>query len=243
MSGRHSFPSPRLLLRDQVVFVAMIAGGLLVTLLAIAAGYTWRTGRTVDESYWHPVVTTVTPWYVGAVGIYLTVVALPRYLIYGDTRRRFLERLALFSGPFVFCVTALAWAGLVIERGAYRAAGWDHAVDANGPLDGGANPGSFGVEFLAILLPWLAFGCLIGAAYLLRPEYLVVAIPVGVVGVGVANAVFGWGDGPAGMLDRVVEIRELGTIAGLVVCVVLSVAALAGVRLLTRTIAIPSQNA
>lgn len=236
-----SLPSPRLMLRDHLAFAALAAGGLLLTVLVIAVGYDIYSDDPVNQSFWNEAISGVAPWYTGGVAIYLMVVTFPQYVLYGDTRRRFAQRIALLSAPFVATLALLFLAGLWIERGVYRIANWNHAIGADHLYDSAFDVPAFLLEFFIILLVWFAFGALLGATYVGRQELFFVALPLAIVGVAVVNMLLGLDDGPTTFVNRWFNQDEEHVGLGVLVGLILSAGALYAARLTTRDAAIKSQ--
>src|SRR5688572_11231056 len=123
-----ALPSPRMMLRDHLAFAGLATVGLLITVIALAIGYDIYSDDPVNQSFWNEAISGIAPWYAAGIGVYLMVVTFPQYVLYGDTRKRFAQRIALFSVPFCAAVSLLALAALWVERFVYRVAGWNHAI-------------------------------------------------------------------------------------------------------------------
>lgn len=215
--------------------------GLLVTVIAIAIGYDILSDDPVNQSFWNEAVSGIAPWYAGAIGVYLLVETFPRYVLYGDTRKRFAQRTALFSVPFCAAVSVLALAALWVEKLVFRIAGWNHAI-ADDHLYGSATEiPAFLIEFFLILLTWFAFGAMLGAIYVGRRELFIVAIPAAILGVAIVNVLLGLDEGPAALMNQLYEPGEKNVVVGAIASLVLSAAALYCMRLLTKTVAIKGQ--
>lgn len=238
-----SLPSPNLMLRDHLAFAGLCAVGLLITVLGIAIGYDLYSDDPVNQSFWNEAISGIAPWYAVGIGIYLMVVTFPHYVLYGDTRKRFVQRIALFSVPFCAALSLLILATLWVERLVYHIAGWKHAIADDHLYDSATDIPAILLEFFVVLLPWFAFGALLGATYLGRQEFFFITLPAAILGVAMVNVLLGLDDGPATVmnrwLDRNDERAELGVVASLI----LSTAALYGVRLITRNVPINSQAA
>jgi hypothetical protein len=237
-----SLPSPKLLLRDHLAFAAMTAVGLFITIAAITIGYDLRSGNSVEQSFWVEAATGIAPPYALGIGIYLMVVTFPRYVLYGETRKRFAQRIMLFSVPFALGLTLLALAGFLAEGLLYRTAGWNHAVEGNHLFDSTGDVPQFVLELFIQILPWFAFGALFGAIYLGPQHLLIAAIPLGVLGVGLVNILLGLDDGPGGLVGSVIT-PDANTSVAIVVSLLFTVAALWGMRAVTRAMPIQSQKA
>lgn len=234
-------PSPRMMLREHLVFAGMTTVGLLITVIAIAVGYDIVSDNEVNQSFWNEAASGIAPWYAAGIGVYLMVQTFPQYVLYGDTRKRFAQRIALFSVPFCAGLSLLALAGLWVERLVYRMAGWNHAI-ADDHLYGSATEvPRFLLEFFVILLPWFAFGALLGATYIGRQEYFFLALPAAILGVAIVNILLGLDDGPAALVNRFLDSEDKNEALGVIVSLVSSTAALYGVRLITRTVPIKTQ--
>lgn len=236
-----SWPSPKPLLRDHLAFAALSAVGLFITIAAITIAYDLRSGNAVEQSFWVEAATGITPPYALGIGIYLMVVTFPRYVLYGETRRRFFQRIVLFSVPFALALTLLALAGFLAEGTIYRIADWDHAVEGNHLFDSARDVPQFVLELFVQILPWFAFGALFGAIYLGPQHWLIVAIPIGIIGVALVNILLGLDDGPGGFV-RNVFAPEANIFVAVAVSLAITLAALWSMRLVTRDMPIQSQK-
>ena len=234
------WPSPKMMLRDHLAFAGLATVGLLITVIAIAIGYDIYADDPVNQSFWNEAIAGIAPWYAAGIGVYLMVVTFPQYVLYGDTRKRFAQRVALFSVPFCAGLTLLALAALWAERLVYRVAGWNHAIADDHLYNSATDILAFLLEFFVILLPWFAFGALLGATYAGRQELLIVALPVAIVGVAIVNILMGLDDGPATFFNRWFDRVGDNATFGVIVSLAFSAAALYGVRLITRTVPIQS---
>ncbi len=191
-------PSPKMMLRDHLAFAGLSVVGLLITVIAIAIGYDIYTDNQVTQSFWNEAISGIAPWYAVGIGVYLMVVTFPQYVLYGDTRKRFVQRIALFSVPFCAALSVLALAALWVERLVYRIAGWNHAIAEDHLYDSATDIPAFLLEFFVVLLPWFAFGALLGATYVGRQELFFIALPAAIAGVAIVNILLGLDDGPGG---------------------------------------------
>lgn len=237
-----SWPSPKLLLRDHLAFAAMTAIGLFLTVAAVTIGYDRFSDNSVEQSFWVEVAAGVAPPYALGVGVYLMVVTFPRYVLYGETRKRFAQRIVLFSVPFALGLTLLALAGYLAEGAIYRIADWNHAVEGNHLFDSTRDVPQFILELFVQVLPWFAFGALFGAIYLGPQHLLIAAIPLGIIGVALVNILLGLDDGPGGFVRNVFE-PDANTAVAVVISVLITAAALWAMRMVTRDIPIQSQKA
>lgn len=236
-----SLPSPKLMLRDHLAFAGLATVGLLITLIAIAIGYDAIGNNPVNTSFWNEAISGIAPWYALGIAIYLMVVTFPQYVLYGDTRKRFAHRIALFSVPFVTSLSVMILVALWIERLVYRVAGWNHAIADDHLYNTPRDVPAFLLEFFLILLAWFAFGALIGASYIAGQELLIVTGPLAIVGVAIVNVLLGLDDGPSILVNRLVDQQDRNVAVGTVSALTLSVAALYGSRLITRDAAIKGQ--
>jgi hypothetical protein len=238
-----SLPSPKSMLRDHLAFAGLSTVGLLITVLAIAIGYDIYADGPVSQSFWNEAISGIVPWYAAGIGVYLMVVTFPQYILYGDTRKRFAQRIALFSVPFCAALALLILAALWVERLVYRVAGWNHAISNDHLYGSATDVPAIVLEFFVILLPWFAFGALLGATYIGRQELFFIALPAAIAGVAIVNILLGLDDGPSTLVNRWVEREDENTALGVISSLVISSAALYGVRLITRTVPIKTQAA
>ncbi len=236
-----TLPSPRMMLRDHIAFAGLATLGLLITVIGIAIGYDIVSDNPVNQSFWNKAVSGIAPWYAAGIGVYLMVETFPRYVLYGETRRRFEQRIALFSVPFCGALSVLALVALWVERMVYRVADWNHAIAEDHLYGSATEIPAFLLEFFIVLLPWFAFGALLGATYMGRQEFLIITLPVAIIGVAIVNIMLGLDDGPAALVNRLLESEETNQALGVITSLVLSVGALYGVRLITRTMPIKGQ--
>lgn len=237
------WPSVKLLLREHLVFAALSTIGLLVTVIGIAIGYDVFTDNQVDQSFWNEAISGIIPWYALGVGVYLMVSNFPQYVLYGDTRKRFVQRVALFSVPFSAGIALLALAGLLVERLVYRIAGWNHAIAEDHLYDSATEIPAFLLEFFLILLPWFAFGALLGAIYMGRQELLIIAIPIAIIGVAAVNIFLGLDDGPTTIANRWIDGSNKSIPLAAICSLAISAGALYGVRRVSRAVPIKGQAA
>lgn len=236
-----NWPSPKPLLREHLTFAALSTLGLFATIAAIAFGYDRWSGDAVDRSFWVDAAAGITPPYALGVGIYLTAVTFPRYVLYGETRKRFAQRVALFSVPFAFALTLLAYAGFLAEEVLYQVAGWNHTAEGRHLFDSARDVTRFVFEFFFQILPWFAFGALFGAMYRSSQRLLIAAIPLGLIAVVLVNMLLGLDDGPS-WLARSVLTPAANTLVAAIVSLAATVAALWAVRAVTRSMPIQSQQ-
>ncbi len=236
-----NWPSPRMMLRDHIAFAGLSTLGLLVTVIAITIGYDLYSDNEVNQSFWNEAVSGIAPWYALGIGIYLMASTFPQYVLYGDTRKRFLQRLALFSIPFCAAITLFMLAGLWVERLVYRVAGWNQAIANDHLYDSATEIPAFLLEHFVILLPWFALGALLGAAYLAREQYLIIAIPAAIAGVAIVNILLGLDNGPSVLVNRWSDLGAQNTTLGVAASLIVSVAAFSAVRMITRTVPIKGQ--
>ncbi|MCA9858093.1 MAG: hypothetical protein KC438_00155 [Thermomicrobiales bacterium] len=237
-----TWPSPKLMLRDHLAFAAMTAGGLFAVIIAIAVVYDIRSSDDVDQSFWAEAVTGVAPPYALGIGVYLMVVTFPRYVLYGETRKRFFQRIVRFSIPFSLGMALLGLAGWLLESVIYRIAGWEHTIGGSHLARSTRDAPHFVLELFITILPWFAFGALFGAIYLGRQSLLIAAIPLGVLGVGLVSMLLGLDEGPGGFVRSVFE-PEPSTAIAVLLSLVITIAALWCMRIVTRDVAIQSQKA
>jgi hypothetical protein len=171
------------------------------------------------------------------------VSTFPQYVLYGDTRKRFAQRVALFSVPFCAGIALLALAGLLVERLVYRIANWNHAIADDHLYDSATDIPAFLFEFFIILLPWFAFGAMFGAIYMGRQELFIVAIPVAIVAAAAVNILLGLDDGPTTIANRWIEDSNKSIPLATICSLAISVGALYGVRMITRAVPIKGQAA
>ncbi len=241
--NRSNVPSPKILLREQLALAAMSGAGVLVSVLAFTIGYARLSDNMVDRSFWNEAISGIARWYVLVIGISLMAETFPRYILYGDTRKRMAQRITLFSIPFCAALAVLALLGLWIERFVYRIAGWDHTIRAGHLYDAPADIPAFLLEFLVILLPWFCLGALIGATFISKQELLVVVVPLAIAGVAAVSILLGSTDGVNAIFDRWYDQNDHHTIAGVVASIAVSSVALVALRRITRDTAIENQSA
>lgn len=236
-----TLPSPKLLLRDHLAFAAMTAAVSFAFIAAMTIVYDIRSENAVNQSFWAAAVTGVAPPYALGIGIYLMVVTFPRYVLYGETRKRFVQRIVLFSVPFTVGLTLLALAGWLLEALLYRSAGWNHAVDRNHLFASSRDIPQFMLELFVTVLPWFAVGSLIGAIYLGPQRLLLAAIPLGIAGVALVGILLGLDEGPAGLVQNAIHPDKNIALA-ILMSLAVTVAALAATRAVTREMPIQNQK-
>lgn len=236
-----TLPSPKYLLRDHLAFAGMTTVGLLITVIAVTMGYDVFADDPVNQSFWNEAISGIAPLYAAGVGVYLMVETFPRHVLYGDTRKRFAQRVALFSVPFCAALSVMMLAALWVERLVYRIAGWDPAIANDHLYSSATEIPAFLLEHFVILLPWFAFGAMLGAIYVGRQELLIVAIPVAIFGVAIVNILLGLDDGPATFFNRWFEGVEGNTAIGVFAGIAIAAAALYALRVVTRTVPIKGQ--
>ncbi len=230
-----------MMLRDHLAFAGLATVGLLITVIALAIGYDIYSDDPVNQSFWNEAISGIAPWYAAGIGVYLMVVTFPQYVLYGDTRKRFAQRVALFSVPFCAGLSLLVVAALWVERLVYRVAGWNHAIADDHLYDSATDIPAILLEFFVVMLPWFAFGALLGATYVGRQELFFIALPAAIVGVAIVNILLGLDDGPTTFFNRWFDRAGENAALGVAVSLAFSAAALYGVRLITRSAAIPAQ--
>lgn len=160
---------------------------LAVTALTVAVSF---VADEIRISGWE-VGTHVVRWFVGAMGVYVTAVYLPLYVVHGRTRAEVARQMAVFGVVYAALVGLVVAVGFALEGLIYRLADWPQVLE--GPHLYAA-PDQYHLILLEHTLlfgAWMAGGALLGAAFYRSGLLGGAMIPLAVVAVAVTENVVG----------------------------------------------------
>ena len=173
-------------LRDDTLGVVLLWAGFAVFVFAMV--FAIAIFRPIEVSGWET-GSQIPRWFAGAVGIYLTAVYLPLYIAHGYTRRESARQLTVATVGTITVMAGLMTLGYAIERAIYAVAGWPQTLTQSHLYDTASNYPLVFLEFLLLFTVWTAAGAFAGAAIYRNPANGLFAIPVGIVMIGLAEAV------------------------------------------------------
>lgn len=173
-------------LRDDALGVVLLWAGFAVFVFTMV--FTIAIFRPIEVSGWET-GSQLPRWFAGGVGIYLTAVYLPLYIAHGFTRRESARQLTVATAGTLLVMSTLMTLGYAIERAVYAVAGWPQALTQSHLYDTASSYPLVFLEFLLLFTVWTAAGAFAGAAIYRNPANGLFAIPVGIVMIGLAEAV------------------------------------------------------
>lgn len=192
-----------------------IIGGVFLLAVMLLVGVV-STFTDIRLSGWET-GTQLIRWFVGAIGVYLTAIYLPLYVLHGRTRREVAIDSGMFAGVYAVLVAVLVTAGYAIEGLVYRVAGWSQTLDNVHLFDSPAQYHLILLEYTLVLAVWIAGGAMLGAAFYRSALLGMTMIPVGLAAVVLIE--IGTGPGHLGPLPPpLMEVGglELGVFSPLV---------------------------
>lgn len=144
--------------------IVWVWAGLLVFMFAVT--FVVSLFRDIEISGWGAAV-YIAPWYMLAMGIYLTTVNVPLYVTHGVTRRTVIAQAFVYAVALALTGAALIVAGFLIERGVYSVLDWPQKLgdDATGLFTSADQYGWIFLGFLLSFALFFAVGAAIGAAF------------------------------------------------------------------------------
>lgn len=170
--------------RDEA-FVVAIAFALSLVITGIVAIF-----ADVLISGWD-IATQLTRWYAGGLGVYLTAVYLPMYIVHGHTRRAFLGQLPVAVIAATLVLAGLVTVGYLVEHLVYRVAGWEQGLTQDHLFGATTEVLPVFGEFGLLLLAYLVGGTLAGAAFYRHRVLGFALVPVLLVVAGLNEATSG----------------------------------------------------
>lgn len=147
-------------------------------------------------------------WFVGGMGVYLTAVYLPLYVVHGRTRAEVARQMAVFGVLYVVLVATLVTVGFALEGLVYRLADWPQALESSHLFDAPDQYHLILLEHTLLFGAWLAGGALLGAAFYRSGVLGGAMIPLALGAVAVSEGFLGPGEfGPPPPL---LELAGLG---------------------------------
>ncbi|GGP88444.1 hypothetical protein [Streptosporangium pseudovulgare] len=179
---------PSRLLAANMVFALLLWGVLLAGVALVAAGV--AVFGTLTESTWEKGV-QLARWYALFVGVALVREYLPMYVAHGVTRRQFGAQAAVTATLFAPFLAVLVAVGYLLEAGAYGLAGLSQTLDRAHLFAEPTHVPLVLAEYLIELAAWLVAGSVIGAAFYRWDGGGLLAVPVGVGLVVLAESAIG----------------------------------------------------
>lgn len=217
---QRAWPFPRRLLVEHIAFGGLLWIGLLIVVMAIVGVVS--AFRTISISGWDEFATIIPRWYVGGVSGYIVYQTMPAYIAFGETRRSFAARFALFSVIFSLVAALLITVGYVVERIVYSVMDWNQEVGESHLYASATELPLIFLEYGLVFLAWGAGGAFIAAAFYRSDGLGLLSIPVVIIVGTVAYLVMGADEGqPAVIVRRLffdpaeppLAVSILGTIA------------------------------
>lgn len=178
-------------LRIDGVAVLILGAGFFLAVTALTVGVS-IVADGIRISGWE-VGTHLVRWFVAGMGIYLTAVYLPLYVVHGRTRAEVARQMAVFAVLYVPLVGLVIAGGFALEGVVYGLADWPQAFDAPHLFDAPDQYHLILLEYTLLFGVWLTGGALLGAAFYRRGVIGGAMIPVAVVAVAVTENVLGPG--------------------------------------------------
>ncbi|MGW5484962.1 hypothetical protein ACWEU6_02490 [Streptosporangium sandarakinum] len=179
---------PSRLLAANTVFALLLWGVLLVGVALVAAGV--AVFGTLAESAWEKGV-QLARWYALFVGVALVREYLPMYLAHGVTRRQFGAQAAVTATLFAPFLAALVAVGYLLEAGVYGLAGLPQTLDRAHLFAEPTHVPLVFAEYLIEIGAWIVAGSFTGAAFYRWNGGGLLALPVGVGLVVLAESAIG----------------------------------------------------
>lgn len=160
--------------------VPILAGGYFLAVLSVVgvvSAFTdirisgWETGSQLIR------------WFVGGVGVYLTAIYLPLYILHGRTRREVAGDSAIFAGIYAVLVAGAIAAGYAVETFIYRITGWSQTLDNLHLFDSPDQYHLIVLEHVIVLAVWIAAGAMLGGAFYRNGLLGMALIPVALAAV------------------------------------------------------------
>lgn len=184
---------PRRLLAEQAFFAAMVWAGF--TLFMFVLTFIVSLFREIDVSGWN-LAGQPARWFGFAIGIYVGHTIFPLYVAHGGTRKGFMTQALVFVLAYGALLGALFTLTFPIEAGYYALMGWPQALHANELYASALDLPMVLVQWVLIMVLWVAGGVFLGGAWYRNPAYGSLGIVIGVLFVGLSGMAIGSGDGP-----------------------------------------------
>lgn len=160
--------------------VPILAGAYLLAVLSVVGVVSAFTD--IRLSGWE-IGTQPIRWFAGGLGVYLTAIYLPLYILHGRTRREVAGDSATFAGIYAVLVAGVIAAGYAVETLVYRIAGWSQTLDNLHLFDSPDQYHLIVVEYVVVLAVWIAAGAMLGGAFYRNGLLGMALIPVAIAAV------------------------------------------------------------
>ncbi|MGW4468437.1 hypothetical protein ACWENQ_02070 [Nonomuraea sp. NPDC004354] len=180
------FPSRLLGANIWLASFAWLAYLVLITLVTVGIAI-WGN---LDESVWEKAV-QLTRWYALFAGIALVNEFLPLYIAHGQSRRQFGFQAAVTIALFAPFLAALLVISFLLESLLYGVTGWTWALGQAHLFTAPTQVPLIFLEYTVMFLAWLVTGAFGAAAFYRWQGGGLLAVPVGVLMVLVAQSAIG----------------------------------------------------
>ncbi|MGH3879944.1 MAG: hypothetical protein ACRDSK_23205 [Actinophytocola sp.] len=185
---RRRWPLLRVLLTAHVPFVVLL--WLLFTVVAMVITGIVAAAAGISDSILHQLATQLPRWLLFGLGIDVVSTYLRIQLAHGRTRREFLGQAVLYSVVVSGVAAVLITLGYLLERGYYAVFGWSQDLSSEAVFTAANQyPAILGTYWLSLLL-WTVAGLVIGLGFFRDNGLGILTIPIGLVVVLPALALF-----------------------------------------------------
>lgn len=167
----------------------ILGAGFFLAVTALTVGVS-VVANEISISGWE-VGTHLVRWFVGAVGVYLTAVYLPLYVVHGRTRAEVARQMAVFGVLYAALVAMVVAVGFALEGLVYGLADWPQALEGAHLFDAPDQYHLVLLEHTLLFGAWMAGGALLGAAFYRSGVLGGAMVPLAVAVVVVSESVLG----------------------------------------------------